>query len=60
MTMKKQYMTPSVEMMDLAVNGSVCLMSASSNDIGLKDGGSADLYEILEAEANENDGWDIW
>ena len=58
--MKKQYMTPLVEMMDLAVNGSVCLMSASSKEVGLKDGGSADLYDILEADANGNDGWDIW
>lgn len=58
--MKKQYMTPSVEMMDLAVNGSVCLVSVSSSEIGLKNGGSANDFNIIDADANENGGWDLW
>lgn len=58
--MKKQYMTPSVEMMDLAVYGSVCLTSVSSRNTDLKYGGSAREKEILEADVNENDIWDIW
>lgn len=60
-TMKREYMTPRMEVMDMAANGSICLISVSGGDTGLGNGGNAsDGDGIWEAELNENTNWDLW
>ena len=59
-TMKREYMTPRMEVMDMASNGSICLISVSGGDTGLTDGGNASDKGIWEADLNENTNWELW
>lgn len=56
--MKKIYKTPVMEMADVAVNGPVCVLTAS--DCRISDGGSAKEHNITEADVNANGNWDLW
>lgn len=59
--MKKKYMTPVVETMDLNANGEICLfMTLSGGNTGLGSTKSATDAGITDADVNESGNWDIW
>ena len=57
---KKSYVTPAVEEVELQGEVMMQARSLSVDDIGIGNGGSAELHQIQSADANKNNAWDLW
>lgn len=58
---KKIYVAPAVEQTEL--QGEVLMQAVSgieSDDLGIDFGGDASDFGIDAADANRNNGWDLW
>ena len=58
---KKIYVAPAVEQTEL--QGEVLMQAVSgikSDDLGIDFGGDASINDIHSADANRNNGWDLW
>ena len=58
---KKIYVAPAVEQTEL--QGEVLMQAVSgikSDDLGIDFGGDASINDIHSADANRNNGWNLW
>lgn len=57
---KEQYQTPETEMVVMETYGLIAT-SVNSTGTGIRFGGNAsDFQNIIEADANRKNSWDLW
>ena len=56
---KKMYVTPAMEIV-LIEACDMMAQSMGSDSLGMDFGGDASATGIMEADGNQNGGWDIW
>ncbi len=57
---KKSYVTPVVEEVELQGEVMMQARSLTASDAGIGFGGNASEHNIIEADANKNNVWDLW
>ncbi len=57
--MKREiYQQPHIQIIE--VQGEIVMQSVSAGNEGIRNGGNASEFNIQEADANQNQSWDMW